>query len=36
MLVLYYVYVIVIYDGMCVRDILNILRKDAFLTIMKT
>ena len=33
---LYYVYVTVIYDGVCVRDMLNILCGDVFLTLMKT
>ena len=33
---LYYVYVIVIYDAVCIRDILNILCGDVFPTIMKT
>ena len=33
---LYYVYVIVIYDGACMRDMLNILCGDVFLTLMKT
>ena len=33
---LYNVFIIVIYDGMCVRDMLNILGGDVFLTIMKT
>ena len=36
MLMLYYIYVIVIYDGMCIRNMLNILCEDIFLTIMKT
>ena len=31
---LYYVYVMVIYDGMCVKDML--MCEDVFLTIMKT
>ena len=35
-LMLYYVYVIVIYDGVYVRDVLNILCGDVFLTLMKT
>ena len=35
-LMLNYVYVIVIYDGMCVKDMLNILCEDVFLIIMKT
>ena len=34
-LMLYYVYVSVIYDGMCVRDMLNILCGDVFSTLMK-
>ena len=33
---LYYVYAIVIYGGMCVRNMVNILNKDVFLTIMKS
>ena len=35
-LMLYYVYVIVIYDGVCVRDMVNILCGDMFLILMKT
>ena len=33
---LYYIYVIVIYDGVCMGDLLNILCGDVFLTLMKT
>ena len=35
-LMLYYAYIIAIYDGVCVRDMLNILFWDVFLTFMKT
>ena len=34
-LMLCYVYVTVMYDGVCVRDMLNILCGDVFLTLMK-
>ena len=33
---LYYIYVIIIYDGVGMRDMLNILCGDVFLIIMKT
>ena len=32
----YYVYIMVIYDVMCVRDMVNILCEVVFLTFMKT
>ena len=36
MFTLYYVYVIVIYDGMYIRNMVNMLFKDVFLAIMKS
>ena len=35
-LILYYIYVIVIYDCVCMGDMLDILCGDVFLTLMKT
>ena len=35
-LMLFYIRIIVIYDGVCMKDMLDILYGDVFLTLMKT